>query len=197
MPELEPSSAPKAATGWKRGGSLLGESVPGAAVALQMLHWAGGSSFHTGRSCQASQRPVSAVKCNCPQCKHERAAQPIDRCHVLAAPLPTPTGHMPVGDRLSPLCRARPNPLRHHPRRAPARSAAEGQPGRAGGGGRRGGGRAPRPSAMTRPHSCLKSGGAPRGPSDRQRRRCCPPRASSFKAPRTRYFISLLYRWLL
>lgn len=57
-------------------------------------------------------------------------------------------------------------------RRCPPRSRPGGQAGSAGGRGRCGGGRAPRPFAMTRPHSCLKSSGSPRGPSDRDRRRC-------------------------
>lgn len=68
--------------------------------------------------------------------------------------------------RLPPLSRARPNPP------MPPSSRPGGQSGSAGGRGRCGGGRAPRPFAMTRPHSCLKSSGSPRGPSDRDRRRC-------------------------
>lgn len=141
-PELEPSSAPKAATGWERGGSLLGESVPGAAVALQMLRWAGGSSFHTGRSCQASQRPVSAVKRSCPRCKHGIAARRIDRCHVPADPLPTPAGHTPVtgfhpSAGLAPSVALMPPP----PRPGPGRRQRVSRAGRAAGGGAAAGGR--------------------------------------------------------
>lgn len=74
-----------------------------------------------------------------------------------------PAGHPPVTGSHTHRAGVPSRPVPPSPQHPGAVSGA----GRAGGGGRA----APRPSAMTRPHSCLKSGGAPRGPSDRERRR--------------------------